>query len=101
MAGDVHHVVDPAEQPEVAVPVDPRAVAGEVDVAVLRPVRLPVAVVVAEDAAEHRRPRPLQHEIAAAARADLVALLVEDRGVDARERSVAEPGFVVVTPGAA
>ena len=32
VARDVHHVVDPAEQPEVAVLVDPRAVAGEVDV---------------------------------------------------------------------
>ena len=33
VAGHVHHVVDAAEQPEVAVLVDPRAVAGEVDVA--------------------------------------------------------------------
>ena len=40
VAGDVHHVVDAAEQPEVAVLVDPRAVAGEVHVRVLRPVRL-------------------------------------------------------------
>ena len=32
VARDVHHVVDAAEQPEVAVLVDPRAVAGEVDV---------------------------------------------------------------------
>ncbi|HEY7693590.1 MAG TPA: hypothetical protein VH816_14735 [Gaiellaceae bacterium] len=32
MSGDVHHVVDPAEQPEVAVLVGAGAVAGEVDV---------------------------------------------------------------------
>ena len=44
VAGDVHHVVDAAEQPEVAVLVDARAVAGEVDVVVLRPVRLAVAL---------------------------------------------------------
>ena len=31
VAGDVHHVVHPAQQPEVAVLVDPRAVACEVD----------------------------------------------------------------------
>ena len=43
VAGDVHHVVDAAEQPEVAVGVDPGAVAREVHVAVLRPVRLAVA----------------------------------------------------------
>ena len=76
--GDVHHVVDPPEQPEVAVLVDPGAVAGEVDVVVLRPVRVPVALVVAEDASQHRRPRLLQHEVAAPAGADLVALLVVD-----------------------
>ncbi len=73
VAGDVHDVVDPAEQPEVAVLVDPRAVAGEVDVAVLRPVGLAVALVVAVDAAQHRRPGPAQDEVAAAAGADLVA----------------------------
>ena len=33
VAGDVHDVVDAPEQPEVAVGVDPGAVAGEVDVA--------------------------------------------------------------------
>ena len=82
--GHVHHVVDAAEQPEVAVLVDPRAVAGEVDAVVPRPVRLLVPLVVLVDAAEHRRPRALQHEVAAAARPDLVALLVVHRGVDRR-----------------
>ncbi len=99
MTGDVHHVVDAPEQPEVAVGVDARAVTGEVDVAVLRPVRLPVALVVSVDAAQHPRPRPFQHEIAAAARADLLACLVVDRRVDAGNGLVADPGFVVVIPG--
>ena len=86
VAGDVHHVVHAAEQPEVAVLVDAGAVAGEVDVRILRPVRLPVALVVVVDPAQHRRPGAPQHEVAPTARADLVALLVEDRGVHARER---------------
>src|SRR5581483_2127686 len=86
VAGDVHHIVDAAEQPEVAVLVDTRTVAGEVHVAELGPVRLAIPRVVAVDAAEHRRPRLLQHEIAAAARADLLALLVVDRRLDAGER---------------
>ena len=86
MAGDVHHVVDAAEQPEVAVLVDARAVAGEVDVAVARPVRVDVAVVLLVEAAQHRGPRLAQHEVAAAARADLLAGLVVDRRIDAGER---------------
>ena len=47
VARDVHHVVDAPEEPEVAVLVDPCAVAREVDVAVPRPVGLDVAVVIA------------------------------------------------------
>ena len=93
VARDVHHVVDAPEQPEVAVRVDAGTVAGEVDVPVLRPVRVAVARVVAVDAAQHRRPRPLQHEVAAAARADLLAGLVVDRGLDARERARRRAGL--------
>jgi hypothetical protein len=65
VAGDVHDVVDPAEQPDVAVLVVLGAVAGEV---VLRaeaaPVGLLVALRVAPDAAQHRRPRLGEHEVA-------------------------------------
>ena len=86
MAGHVHHVVDAAEQPEVAVLVDAGAVTSKVRVRVLRPVRLPVALVVAVDPAQHRRPRPPQHEVAAASGRDLVPLLVVDGGVHPGER---------------
>src|SRR5581483_11173193 len=64
VARHVHDVVDSAEEPEVPVLVDTGPVAGEVDAVVLRPVRLAVAGVVAEDAAQHRGPRALQREIA-------------------------------------
>ena len=100
MPRDVHDVVDAAEEPEVAVPVDARTVAREVHPGEALPVRLAEARVVAEDPARHRRPRPL-------------------RGRGSRRRPgrrrcpassttpastpgnglVAEPGFVVVTPG--
>ena len=51
VAGDVEDVVDPAQDPEVAVLVASRAVAGEVDRrGQLRPVGLHVALVVAPDA---------------------------------------------------
>src|SRR3712207_7448777 len=42
VARHVHHVVDPAEEPHVAVVVDAGAVAGEVAALVGGPVRLPV-----------------------------------------------------------
>jgi hypothetical protein len=84
--GDVHDVVDPAQEPEVAVLVDARTVAREVRARKAPPVRLDVALVVAIDAAQHGRPRPSEDQVAAAARPDLVALLVDDGGLDAGER---------------
>src|SRR5262249_60624332 len=84
VSGDVHHVVDAPEQPEVPVLVDPRAVAGEVDVLVPRPIRLAVALVVLVDPSEHCGPRSLQHEIPAAAQADRLSVLAVAGGLDAR-----------------
>ena len=85
VARDVHHVVDPAEQPEVAVGVDPGAVAREVVAREARPVGLAEALVVAEDAARHRGPGPLEHEVAAAL-LDPLALLVQHGRLDAGKR---------------
>ena len=84
---DVHHVVDPAEQPEVAVVVPARAVAHEVRVRpVLGEVVGHVALVVVPERAEDPRPRLLQDEELALALWDLVALLVQDRRLDAGQR---------------
>src|SRR5439155_13388207 len=66
--GDLHDVVDTSHEPEVAVLVASGAVAGEVLPGVAAPVRLAVALVVLVDAAEHRGPRPREHEIAGAAK---------------------------------
>ena len=82
---DVHHVVDPAEQPEVAVVVELGAVAGEVAAVEPAPVRLAVALGVAVDAAQHRRPRPGEREVAAAA-LDRLARVVDHLGADAGQR---------------
>jgi hypothetical protein len=76
--GHVHHVVDPAEQPEVAVFVELDPVAGEVDViSVLGEVGLAIPLVVLEDRAEHRRDRPREHQVTPTPGPDGVALLVE------------------------
>ena len=54
---DEHDVVDAAEQPEVAVVVALGAVAREVLAVEAAPVRVAVALGIAPDAAQHRRPR--------------------------------------------
>ena len=100
VAGDVQHVVDAAEEPEVAVVVALGAVAGEVDaVRPLAEVLLHVALAVAVDAAQHgrprlasapagrRRPRPPRRS------ALRISAVMPGNGC------VAEPGLVVVSPG--
>ena len=88
VAGDVDHVVDAPDDPEVVVVVLARGVADEVRV-VAEPleVRLDVAVVVAEERAQHAGPRLLEDEQALlVALGLLTAGLVEDTGLDARKR---------------
>ena len=99
VAGDVEHVVHPAEDPPVAVVVELGAVAGEVAAGEPAPVGLPVARVVAVDGAQHPRPR-LGERQEAAALGDRAALLRPPaRAVMPGKGIVAEPGLVVTTPG--
>ena len=67
VARHVHHIVHPAQQPEVAVVVHPGPVAREVAALVGGPVGLAVALGVAPDAPQHRRPGAGDGEVAAAA----------------------------------
>ena len=86
VAGHVHHVVDPAQQPQRAVGVVLRAVPGEV-VALggePRPVGVAVPLVVAPDGAQHRRPRLGDDQVAALTVADRDALVVDHLRRDAR-----------------
>src|SRR5208282_3703188 len=75
---DVHDVVHPSEQPQIAVQVALGAVTGEVAAGEPRPVRLLVAVVVPVDAAQHARPRLGEHEVTAFAVAHRTTLVVDD-----------------------
>ena len=96
VARDVHHVVHAPEQPEVAVFVALRPVAGEVDVVVLRPVLLDVAVRVTPDPAQHRRIGLPDDQVAGLGG---VPLLVEHVASTPGKDRVAEPGLSVVMPG--
>src|SRR5262249_57822493 len=81
VAGDVDHVVDAAEQPEVAVGVALRPVAGDIDAgAPLVPVLPHVAVGIAVDAAQHRGPWPREREQAPADGDGVTPLVANLRG---------------------
>src|SRR5450759_4557574 len=60
MAGDVQHVIDPAQYPEISVTIALCTIAREIQIGTARPfreVRLDVALVVAPYRAQHRWPR--------------------------------------------
>src|SRR6266511_5910993 len=83
MSSDVDYIVDAPEQPEVAVFVPLRAVAGEVHI--IRPsapVLRDVSIGIAIDAAQHRGPRPRECE-QASADGDALALVGQDLSADA------------------
>src|SRR5690606_9167383 len=85
MPGDVEHIVDAAQQPEVAVLVDARAVAGEVHaVGPAAAVLLHKALGIPVDAAQHRRPR-LRDGEEPSALLDTRALRIPKLGADAGE----------------
>ena len=94
VARNVHHVVDAAQHPDVAVGVDACTVTGEVPalLGVPRPVRLLVPLRIAPDAAQHRRPRLIQHQVArhvlglVGAGHQFLAVFVDDLRRDARQR---------------
>ncbi len=81
------------EQPEVALLVTLGAVAREVHALEAAPVGGLVALRIAVDAAEHARPGPLQHQVAALPQRHRLARGVDDVGVDAREREGGAAGL--------
>src|SRR5277367_5321363 len=85
VTGDVHHVVDATEQPDITVAVALGAVAGEVLARESTPVGLLETLGVAVDAAGHAGPRRGDDEVPALAVTDRLALVVDDVGADARE----------------
>src|SRR5215208_6200379 len=96
VARDVHNVVHTARDPEVPVLVAPCAVAGEVDVAVLVPVGVPVALGILVEGAQHAWPRPLYDQVTLAFALNLVALLIVESREDTGER---EGGTARLGPG--
>ena len=100
MPGDVDHVVDPAEDPEVAVLVLAGGVTDDVGRVAEPPVvGLPVPVVLLVQRPQHPGPRPPQHQQPLGAVLDLVSVLVDHRGVDPRQRLGRRAGLGLGDPG--
>src|SRR5699024_6603829 len=97
--GDVHHVIHPAEQPQVAVLVVLGAVPGEVGARELRPVGVLEPLVVTPDGAQHRWPRFVDHQVTAATGANRLAGFVPHVRVDTGTGDLGGAGLVVGDAG--
>ena len=93
MARNVEDVIDAADDPEIAVLISPRSVAGEIAALDFAPVLLLVTSVVAVNRPQHCWPRFADDELAALIRADLFALIVDHRGIDAKKGKGSRSGF--------
>src|SRR4051812_49260497 len=91
MTADVHHVIDPAQDPVVAIMVAARGVAGEIGARDLAPILFFVALVIAPDAANHAGPRLLQYQIAFVVGRDWLAFEIHNFRHDSRHRQCARP----------
>lgn len=87
MARDIEHVVGASQDPDVAVFVNPCAVASKVHARDLAEVRLDEPLVVLVHAAHHARPGGINGKEAALVDAHIVALHVHHAWVDAKERA--------------
>ena len=99
--GHVDDVVDPPDDPEVAVLVLARGVADQVGLlAELREVRLDEPVVLLVERAEHRRPRALEHQQSLPVVDRLALALVDHVGRDARGTGASpSPAWSATIPG--
>src|ERR1044072_8387008 len=86
MSAYINNIIDPAHYPKIAVPIAARAVSREIDAFNLRPVLLLVTLIVAPDRSQHRRPRPLDYEIAALVWTNRLAAARHHVGFDSGKR---------------
>src|SRR5579871_3900013 len=87
MARNIEYVVDASHDPEVAVFVLTRAIAGEVAARNLREVGLLEAFRIAVDGAQHRRPWFLDHQKSARSWRHGDSVFVYHIGCDSRQRT--------------
>src|SRR5437667_8566723 len=86
VAGDIKNVINPANDPEIAVLITPRAVASEVVSGELAPILFFIALLVAVNRAQHCRPRSTNNQFAANIRPDFVSLFIHNYRINTEER---------------
>ena len=93
VTGDVEHVIDTADDPEVSLLVTTRSVPREVGTFDLAPILLAVTLLVTPDTAEHRGPRFADDEFATLSMRNLLAVVVDNGGIHPEERERGRPGL--------
>src|SRR5687767_9802013 len=85
MSADVNYIVDTPHDPKIAVLVASSPISGEVDTFKLRPVLLPVSLIISPDGPKHRWPWAPDNEIASFPRPYGAAITGNDVSFDSRK----------------
>src|SRR5882724_3691508 len=93
VTADIDHIVDASHDPEVTILVASGAVSGEINTFELRPVLLPVTLVISPNRPQDRRPGPPDNEIAAFVGAHLLPLASYDISFDPGKRFCGRAGL--------
>src|SRR5215470_8319245 len=93
MPADIYHIVDAAHDPEIAVFITSRAIAGKINSLDLRPVLFAIPSIITPDGTQHRRPGLLDDQVASFIWPNWFSVARHYVGVDSRERKGCGTGF--------
>src|ERR1043165_738267 len=91
--GHVQDVINPTNDPEIAILIASCAVSGKIITFEFAPVLLPVTALIAVNRAQHRGPRATNDQFPADICADLAPLLINNCWIDAEKRQRCAAGF--------
>src|SRR6516165_7837823 len=93
VASHIENVINSADDPEIAVLIATRTVCGEVIAGELAPILFFVALLVAVNCAQHRRPRPAHDEFSTYIRSNFMSLFIDYNWVNAEKRQRCAAGL--------
>src|SRR6266516_3726675 len=85
VAGDIQDIIDPANNPEIAIFITARAIAGEITAFEFAPILSLVPLLVTVDRAQHRRPRTPDDQFSAHVRPHFVPFFIDNGWFDTEE----------------
>src|SRR5215469_17979496 len=86
MTGDVEHIVNSANNPEITIFIPARSIAGKIHSLKFAPVLFFIPFFVAPNGPKHGRPRFSDNEFSSHIRGDLFALVVHYGSINSKER---------------